>query len=523
MLLCLSSGAKAADLFALVVGIDRYALQSPQFDLDGAVNDAVDIAATLRRTNAREVVLLTDDKATKAAIEQSWFRLVDSAKAGDTVVLSYAGHGSQEPEPAGRHEEEDGKNENFILGGFLPTGIASKERIVDDEMNAWLNRADTKGVRVVFIADACHSGSMTRALGQVAESRLKFRNMPRSSPEFEIDFPPPQISKMRPDDFKNVTFVAAVQEDKKSPEITIEGKTRGALSYAFARAIEGAGDTNGDGQLNQDELLTFLKLSVNKLVESQQVPEVSPLRSIDRPILPALRSAKKAPERAPTKPALKLAAVGGSAQLSMPGVALVADPADADLVFDVGARTVTHRIGGLVAEGVDPPLLRAVVAKWVALEVLKRASDEVVAAEITTGGEVHKRGQKVGLSIKGAVHPFLTVFNLPPSGRVDYLTPETGKEKADFRGRAMNEDFVVADPPFGAEHIVAILSDEPLVELQANLRGVKTPQDMPALPGILEAGLAGKRIAIGIAPLYTSGASCRRSLEGTRCFREYGN
>jgi hypothetical protein len=468
-------------------------------------------------------VLLTDEKATKAAIEETWFRLVDKARPGDTIVLSYAGHGSQEDEPPGRHEEADGKNENFILGSFLPTGAASKERIVDDEMNAWLNRADGKGVRVVFIADACHSGSMTRAIGAAAESRLKFRNMPRSSPEFEIDFPPPAISRMRPDDFKSVTFVAAVQEDKKSPEITIEGKTRGALSYAFARAIEGAGDTNGDGQLSQDELLTYLKLSVNKLVESQQVPEVSPLRSIDRPILPVLRSASKAAPPPAAKPALKLAAIGGAAPLSMPGLEVVADAAAADLVWNPADRTVTHRIGGKVAEGVDAPLLRAVVAKWLALEVLKRASDEAVAAEITTGGEVHKRGQKVGLSIKGAVHPFLTVFNLPPSGRVDFLSPAGGQEKADFRGRAMSEEFVVADPPFGAEHIVAILSDEPLLELQANLRGIKTAQDMPALPGILEAGLAGKKVAVGIAPLYTSGSSCKRALEGTRCFREYPN
>jgi hypothetical protein len=207
----------------------------------------------------------------------------------------------------------------------------------------------------------------------------------------------------------------------------------------------------------------------------------------------------------------------------MQGVEVVDDPAAADLVWTAADGIVRHKVGGVVAENVDATLLRAVVGKWLALEVLKNASPEVVDAEITTGNETYKRGEKVALSIKGAGHPFLTVFNLPPSGRVDFLSPAKGQEKVDFRGKAMNEEFVVADPPFGAEHIVAILSDEPLLELQAGLQQMKKPADMVVLAAMLQAGLAGKKVAIGIAPLYTSGAGCRRSADGPRCIVERSN
>ena len=85
----------------------------------------------------------------------------------------------------------------------------------------------------------------------------------------ELNFPPPETSKLTADDFQNITFVAAVPADKLVPEVTIDGKKRGALSWAVARAFEGRADKDGDGELSQLELLSYVVPAVHAQVESQ--------------------------------------------------------------------------------------------------------------------------------------------------------------------------------------------------------------------------------------------------------------
>ena len=130
--LAAAAPVSAAELYALVVGIDDYVGEGN--DLDGAANDAEDVAEALTGAGAKEVVRLINADASKERISAAWQDLVSKAQVGDTIVFTYAGHGSQEPEPAGRHDEADGLNENFLLGKFLPFGPGTKERILDDEV-----------------------------------------------------------------------------------------------------------------------------------------------------------------------------------------------------------------------------------------------------------------------------------------------------------------------------------------------------------------------------------------------------
>ncbi len=73
------------------------------------------------------MVRLINDDASKDGIVAAWEGLVAKAKAGDTIVFSYAGHGGQEPEPKGRHDEADGLNEIFSPRPLYP-GWASDAR-----------------------------------------------------------------------------------------------------------------------------------------------------------------------------------------------------------------------------------------------------------------------------------------------------------------------------------------------------------------------------------------------------------
>jgi Caspase domain len=156
--------ALSAELYGLTVGIDDY--EGTVNDLDGAVNDAKDVAQALDRAGAREVVRLFNDDASKAAITVAWDKLLAKAKPGDTIVFSYAGHGGQEPAPPTRHDKK--AIESFLLGHFEPSGPGTRERILDDEMFAWLEEADRRGVKVVFVADSCTRAAWSEARALLA-------------------------------------------------------------------------------------------------------------------------------------------------------------------------------------------------------------------------------------------------------------------------------------------------------------------------------------------------------------------
>jgi hypothetical protein len=506
-LLCLAPSGARAELYGLVIGIDDYI--GTANDLEGAVNDARDVANALAGAGAREVVHLYNDDATKDRIVAEWEDLVGKAKAGDTIVFSYAGHGGQEPEPPGRHDEADGLNENFLLGHFAPSGPGTRERILDDEVFEWMQEADKKKIKVVFVADSCHSGGMERS---ASAPGVRFRKMTVPAiTQDQLTLPPPEVSKLTEDDFENVTFVAAVSEDKLTPEVTIEGQKRGALSWSFARALEGRADKDGDGEVSELELLSFIVPSVHALVESQQTPSVLPLRARSVPLL-TLREAK-APGAAPAggNLKLKLAVEGGdaSALAELPYVEIVADKAQADLVWSAASGKVEHVVGGVVAENVDAAAIKGVVSKWAALKWLNhQAALAPLPASLASGNQRYAVGDVVQVDIKGAKYPHLTMFNLPPDGHVEFFIPDPAKpaEAAkDWSRDPIHEQFKVDKPPYGAEHMVAIFSKDDLADLHAALASMTTPARAEALRPMLEQALAGQDVQIGVLDIYTGG------------------
>lgn len=502
--MAIAAPAGADELYGLVVGIDDYV--GTANDLDGAVNDANDIAKSLTGAGAKEVVRLINDDASKDRIVAEWEGLAAKAKAGDTIVFSYAGHGGQEPAPVGRRDKTT--IESFLLGRFEPSGPATRERIIDDEVFAWLQEADKKGVKVIFVADSCHSGGMERS---ASAPGVKFRKMEyRAIVGDQLQFPPPEVSNLTEDDFQNVTFVAAVPADKLTPEVTIEGKKRGALSWSFARALEGRADKNGDGQVSELELLSYVVPSVHALVESQQTPQVRPLRARSVPLVTLGESKVPVAGSADADGLkLKVAVEGGdgAAFADLPFVTVVADKTQADLVWSVPKGTVEHVIGGVVAEKVDTTSIKGVVSKWAALKWLKQqAALDPADASLASGNQRYAVGDLVDIEMRDAKYPHLTMFNLPPDGHVEFFIPDPQKladATKDWSREAIHEKFKVDKPPYGAEHMVAIFSKDELPDLNAALQSMTTPKRSEALRPVLEQALSGKDVQIGIIDIYT--------------------
>ena len=143
---------------ALVIGIDRY---EPVIPLKGSVADARDIEAALRQGDVNDIRTLIDADASRSNILQTFSDLVQRTGPNDLIILSVAGHGSQEPERV-KGSEPDGLEDVFLLPGFEPTPLGSLQRILGSEFNHFIRQFELKGAKVLFVADTCHGGGMTR-------------------------------------------------------------------------------------------------------------------------------------------------------------------------------------------------------------------------------------------------------------------------------------------------------------------------------------------------------------------------
>ena len=138
---------------ALCIGINDY--PGTHMDLAGCINDAEDWAAELG-ARGYTVSKLLDQQATKAAMVAGFRSAIGSAASGDIVVITYSGHGTYVPDTDG--DELDGLDEALCPYDIQTGG----EALIDDEIHA-LFAARKPGVRLVLVADSCHSGTVTRA------------------------------------------------------------------------------------------------------------------------------------------------------------------------------------------------------------------------------------------------------------------------------------------------------------------------------------------------------------------------
>ena len=136
---------------ALTIGINAYATQP----LSGCVADARSAGATLAQRGF-DVRSLFDDAATRLGIETAIDRLLAESKRGDTVIIHYAGHGTQLPDL--NQDEGDGFDEAWV-----PFDYMSGEFFIDDDQGKLFDRYRDAGIELVLFTDCCHSGTNTRA------------------------------------------------------------------------------------------------------------------------------------------------------------------------------------------------------------------------------------------------------------------------------------------------------------------------------------------------------------------------
>ena len=523
--------AGAQTVRGLVIGIDDYAPHPPgPGKLKGAVNDAEDIREALTGIGVEDLTVLLDGDATRERIVTEWRGLLERAAPGDTLVLTYAGHGSQEEPERVPGTERDGKDEVLILGGFRSTGYGTRERIIDDELNQWFLDAGRKALKVVFVADACHSGTLTRPLDPRAADALTYRYTwypPITDDMLALDLPEEaaDTGEAGEDELAHVSFLAASQEDELVPEIPVRDETgasrmRGALSYMFARALRGEADVDGDGALRRDELWSFVRRNVRMMGEGRQTPNLLPNRRPEEIVLRLAPPSSSGPEPSPSPAPEPLpdhgvrlavlhagAGVGVLARVreTLAGVRIVPKEESPDLIWDAGAREVVTGMGDVAAHDVGLEALPGVIEKWKAVPAVRALSARNgLRMGIDPHDGTHRLGRRITVRIEGLAHPRLIVFSLSGNGRVHHLYPQPhdSAEVATDRPFEMKAEVT---PPFGADHVVAVSAGSSLDALNAALKRLDGREAAGrAVELLAEAKAGASGWSSGIQGLYTA-------------------
>jgi hypothetical protein len=456
---------------ALVIGINKYQYASPNLtNLKGAVNDARLLRDTLRQLGVSlpdERVLLNDN-ATVAAFQIAWQNLLTKAKPGDTLIITYSGHGGQHTDtyPLG---ESDNRDESLLFHNFNPQQ-PTQGHMTDDELYGLLKKA--RDYNIVLLVDACHSSGMVRSEAKPSGS-IRFGGFWDIQPE--VPSPPsvPNEQRLQEDDnqpLPHVTLITAVEYDKfLVSETTINGQWHGALSWYFAQALKGNADGNRNGFLERTELARFLQEKVHHEMNYMQTPKLVPAQEMSVIRLPQL--APELPSSLTNIPNISVFVENASAPSSLKYVRFAKSPQAVDLRFIVNTQEteIFNNTGDKVAtlrsnsKHWQPVINKARLLKALAMQFDMRLKP--IQITLGEGDGLHKGGETLHIDIKPGDQRLnaLTLFNLAGNGKLQLLYPLSYHNKV-VRDFPYTYKVKVA-PPYGGEHLIAVLCEKPATDL----------------------------------------------------------
>ncbi|WP_333776464.1 caspase family protein [Streptomyces sp. IBSBF 3136] len=209
-----------ATIKALLVGIDDYPADVAR-PLGGCANDIAEAGRLLTDLagGRADVRVLADAGATVAAVADAVLEHLGSAGPGDTALLWFSGHGTEETATGDDLLiEATGRNQALVcVDGPLP----------DKRLGALLDRVAAGGAQVVAVLDCCHSGGATR------------------KPELAVRYAPPRpgwdLGGRGPGGPARHVLLAASRLNEPSYEGWFDGRRHGAFTHALVGAVRAAG------------------------------------------------------------------------------------------------------------------------------------------------------------------------------------------------------------------------------------------------------------------------------------------
>ena len=240
MLVCLP--AAAGTKRALVVCIGDYPAASGWNPIASQSDKAV-ILDMLSRCgfDAENIICLEEAGATYGAIITALKSLEQNARSGDQIYIHFSCHGQQITDQDG--DEALANPKDLLDEALVPYdasvaydwhGYRGEHHLLDDTLNGYLSRIQKavgkRGV-VLLVADACHSGDISR---EDADAELPpFRGA--------VDvFAQPYLGKKGKPAVNPVSWISlsACKEFQTNFEVEVDGRRYGRLSYAISRCLK---------------------------------------------------------------------------------------------------------------------------------------------------------------------------------------------------------------------------------------------------------------------------------------------
>ena len=254
-------------LWALIIGISNYKYGDQEIEglkianLAYATTDAKSVYDFLQSnagggfrdvSNGGHMILLTDEEATKANIEQQLNSLKE-AKPDDYFIIYVAGHGhiaTRRVRDSATGEEKEVPASYFVVYDTDPRDF--KGTGVDME---WFRQTVEKNIparRGLMLLDTCHSGGIVQPardpLGEA--SNRPFLEALRTIRGLGI-----------------ISAAGALELSFEKPDID-----HGVFTYCLLEAMRGAADENKDRIVIFNEALQFLQEEVPRLTQGRQHP-----------------------------------------------------------------------------------------------------------------------------------------------------------------------------------------------------------------------------------------------------------
>jgi hypothetical protein len=496
---------------ALVVGINEYSSRSIK-TLKGAVADALDLQTTLQSAGVSDLTPLIGPNATRQKFVAAMEHLVDVSRTGDLVFISFAGHGSQEPELV-KGSETDGMDEIFLLTGFDNVGLGTAERIIDDEMNHWLSQLAKKKVDVLYIADTCHGGGMLRS-ADFRSGELSYR--------FAAISMEPQADKLKaistvtdatlsPDDLPNVTFLAAVNKQSQAPEVSVPRNStlRGALSYAVARSI----DEGQDGAVTREQLFGFARQITYQYSQTRQTITTEPsgaAAKLDKIVFRLKVSGE--PDNALPADVIKLRISGGDTG-SLAGIGqgqfpfrIVKSGEDADVVWDVAKGDVLNSVGDVISRSAKASDISAIMDGVGAVRAISKMSETgAQSMRLLPNDGRFRGGEVVKFHVEGLAGKYLILVNLAGDGQVQFLFPREKGDVALISDANFDSPPLRVSEPFGSDRLIAVVSNNRLEQAEAAISALNEQKAAGKLVNILHSvQLSDRSVHFGMAASFTA-------------------
>lgn len=261
------------DTYAIIIGISDYKVVP---DLHYAHKDAEAFQRFLL-SNAggsvppENIETFLNENANRPNVGDAISIIARKAKPGDRVWFFFAGHGDMED----LTQIENG----LLLLYNSPNGnyFGMNDDVLEIlDLKRYLSPLAQRGVEMIFIVDACHSGNLKGGVEGVQQTASA-------------------LTASWGKEYK----ILSCQPNQLSLESAEWGGGRGLFSFELEEGMKGLADTNNDGVVSMYELQSYIQTNVAKFSEGKQIPLVSgdlskPIATVNPTILAALKKEKAA-------------------------------------------------------------------------------------------------------------------------------------------------------------------------------------------------------------------------------------